>query len=260
MSDLALFIHSTGMGPFMWTRLLADAPAGLATLTPTNRGYSPADLLARGTAFSIDDEVQHLKAQIPAGTTGLHLGGHSYGGLVALSLALASEVPVRSLWLYEPVLFAPLKDEVDALPDDAAAEVRAMYAPDSPFLSEEGGGHEPWLEGFVDYWNQPGTWAAMGEKAKFMARMVGWKMFKEVNCVATQAQPFGHYQLGVPMTLVRGEHTRAPAREMLHRLAEVNPHAQVDVLEGLGHMSLVGSPDLVKPSLQGHWARAGLLA
>ena len=217
-------------------------------------------MLPRGTPISLADEVAHLKAQIPAGTTGVHLGGHSYGGLAALALAMDPAVPVRSIWLYEPVLFGSLKALLDAdpasLPEDAAEQVRALFGDPDALLNEETGGDDTWLERFVDYWNQPGMWASMPEKAKAMARMVGWKMFQEVRIVSQEPEAFGHYRLNVPMTLVKGEHTQPPAREMVRRLAAVNPHAQVEVLQGLGHMGLVGSPASVLPTLQRHWARA----
>jgi pimeloyl-ACP methyl ester carboxylesterase len=255
MSEVALFVHSTGTGPFMWRSLLAGLPAGIQPLTPVNRGYAPTDLLPRGTRLTLDDEVAHLRAQIPEGTTGIHLGGHSYGGLAALSLAMQAGVPVRSLWLYEPVLFAALKAEVAELPEDVAEHVARLFGDPDFLLDEARGGQEAWLEAFVDYWNQPGMWASIPDKAKGMARLVGWKMFQEVRMVATEAQAFARYRLDVPITLVRGEHTTPPAREMVRRLAQVNAQAVVEVLPGLGHMGLVAAPDQVQPSLARHWAR-----
>lgn len=255
MSDVALFIHSTGVGPFMWNKLLVDLPPGIAPLTPTNRGYSLADLVPRGTKATVAEEVAHIKAQIPAGTTGVHLGGHSYGGLVALSLALDPEVPVTSLWLYEPVLFGALRPLVHELPADVAEQVREFTEKPDRFLDASTGGQDAWLENFVDYWNHPGMWASMPDKAKDMARLVGWKMFQEVRMVFEEPQAFDAYRYQVPITLVKGEHTQPPAREMVRRLAAVNPQAQVEVLQGLGHMGLVGAPDAVRPSLQAHWAR-----
>ena len=256
MSDIALFVHSTGVGPFMWNKLLVDLPAGVAPVTPTNRGYSLPDLVARGTKVTVAEEAAHIKAQIPAGTTGVHLGGHSYGGLVALTLALDPQVPVKSLWLYEPVMFGALRAIVDELPDDAAAQVREFTDAPDRFLDERTGGQDAWLENFVDYWNHPGMWASMPDKAKDMARLVGWKMFQEVRMVFEEPQPFEAYRFKVPLTLVKGEHTQPPAREMVRRLAAVNPQAQVEVLKGLGHMGLVSNPAGVLPSLQRHWARA----
>lgn len=257
MADVALFVHSTGVGPFMWNKLLVGLPEGITPLTPANRGYSPSDLLARGAPFSLQDEVAHLKAQIPAGTTGVHLGGHSYGGLVALSLAMDPDVPVRSLWLYEPVLFGSLNAEADTLQGDVAEQVRALFTDREFLLNEDTGGDDAWLERFVDYWNHPGMWASMPEKAKVMARAVGWKMYHEVRMVSQEPAPFAHYRLAVPTTLVYGERTQPPAAEMVRRLAAVNPHADVTELAGQGHMAVVGAPDAVLPTLQAHWARVG---
>ena len=255
-SDVALFVHSTGVGPFMWNKLLVDLPAGIAPVTPTNRGYSLPDLVARGTRVTVAEEAAHIKSQIPAGTTGVHLGGHSYGGLVALTLALDPEVPVKSLWLYEPVMFGALRPLVDELPEDVAEQVREFTERPERFLDAATGGQDAWLENFVDYWNHPGMWASMPDKAKDMARLVGWKMFQEVRMVFEEPQPFEAYRFKVPFTLVKGEHTQPPAREMVRRLAAVNPQAQVEVLKGLGHMGLVGNPAAVLPSLQRHWVRA----
>lgn len=255
MSEIALFVHSTGVGPFMWNKLLVGLPDGITPVTPTNRGYSLPDLVPRGTRVSVADEVAHIKSQIPEGTTAVHLGGHSYGGLVALSLALDPAVPVKSLWLYEPVLFGALKPIVDELPGDAAEQVREFTQDPTRFLDDATGGQDAWLENFVDYWNHPGMWASMPDKAKDMARLVGWKMYQEVRMVFEEPQPFEAYRFDLPLTLVKGERTQPPAREMVRRLAAVNPSAHVDVLEGLGHMGLVGSPAGVLPSLQRHWAR-----
>ncbi len=262
MTDVALFIHSTATGPFMWKPFVADVPQGMPVLTPPNRGYAQHDLLPRGTAFSVQEDVRHLMAQLPEGTTGVHLAAHSYGGFAALAMAqalAASDAPVkvRSLWLYEPVLFASLHREVSEHPADVQAEVRALYDdPATSLLDPAQGGDEAWIERFIDYWNHPGMWASMPDKARMLTRAVGWKMYTEVNSVSTEPAPFEHYELGsIPMTLVMGQRTRAPARHMVRRLAEVNPHAEVHELEGLGHMSLLAAPQAVAPSLQQHWQR-----
>jgi pimeloyl-ACP methyl ester carboxylesterase len=263
MTDLALFIHSTATGPFMWKPYLADVPQGMPVLMPPNRGYAQHDLLPHGTAFSVQEEVRHLLAQLPEGTTGVHLAAHSYGGFAALTLArqlaeAGGPLQVRSLWLYEPVLFASLQRELEDQDAEVQAEVRALYEdPAITLLDPERGGDEAWIERFIDYWNQPGMWASMPDKAKMLTRAVGWKMFTEVNSVSTEPEPFEHYRLdGIALTLVHGQHTRPPARQMARRLAQVNPHAEVHELEGLGHMSLLSAPLQVAPSLKQHWQRA----
>jgi pimeloyl-ACP methyl ester carboxylesterase len=85
-------------------------------------------------------------------------------------------------------------------------------------------------------------------------------MFQEVRIVSQEPEAFGHYRLKVPTTLVYGEHTTPPAREMVRRLSEVNPDAEVVRLQGLGHMGLVGAPAAVSATLQKHWQRVAAAA
>jgi pimeloyl-ACP methyl ester carboxylesterase len=262
VSEIVLFVHSTATGPFMWRPYLTEIPAGLAPLMPTNRGYAPNDLLPPGAAFSVEDEVDHLLRALPSGTKGVHLAGHSYGGFAALTLARrlcdgAGPLAVRSLWLYEPVLFGAVRREAERLTVEAAEEVRWLYDhPETSLLREGDGGSEGWIERFIDYWNHPGMWASMPEKAQALTRAAGIKMFQEVRSVSLEPRPFEHYQLPqVPITLACGEHTRAPVRAMVARLAEVNAHAEVQVLAGLRHMSVVSEPARVASSIARHFQR-----
>lgn len=254
-SDAALFIHSTGMGPFMWKRLMATVPEGMRSIAAVNRGYAPNDLMLRGTPFTMDMDLAHIKAQIPTDTSGLHIVAHSYGGLLALLLTLEGQLPIKSLWLYEPVMFGTLRHIQAQLDDDVGSLITAMYGPDSLFATSETGGDDAWLEAFIDYWNGPGAWAAMPDKVRAPMRVLGWKMSQEVHAIGTLFRPMDDYQIKTPLTLIHGEHTTLPARDMSRRLAKVNSHARLETLPGLGHMSVVTDADKVAPSLQAHWAR-----
>ena len=105
------------------------------------------------------------------------------------------------------------------------------------------------------------SYAVMGE---LIAWMVGWALILEY-AIAAGAVSVGwsgyfvgwlntSFNLNIPLTLVRGEHTTAPARAMVERLAEVNPQAAVETLPGIGHMGIVAAPQAVLPSLQRHWS------
>lgn len=253
-TDTALFIHSTGMGPFMWKRLMATVPEGMRTVAAVNRGYAPDDVMPRGTPFSMDMDLAHIKAQIPADTTGLHVVAHSYGGLLALLLTLEGQLPIKSLWLYEPVMFGTLRHMQDELDDKVGPLVKAMYGPDSLFSKSETGGDDAWLEAFINYWNGEGAWTFMPDKVKAPMRVLGWKMSQEVHAIGTFFKPMSDYRVKPPLTLVHGEHTTLPARDMSRRLAKVNEHARLETLAGLGHMSVVTEADKVVPSLQAHWS------
>lgn len=256
MSDVALFIHSTGTGPFMWAPFQATVPEGIRVVAPVNRGYAPHDLLPRGADFSVKDEVQHLLSQLPDDASGLHLVAHSYGGFAALSLAKASALPIRSLWIYEPVMFGALRPDLSKCSPDVVAEVEALYGAGNAMLDPDMAGTDVWIERFIDYWNRPGTWQAMPDKAKQLTRAVSWKMFKEVWMISHEPEAFAHYAFNVPFTLVRGEKTTAAAGAIVDHLAQVNPAATVETLTGTGHMGIITHPEKVAASLAQHWVRA----
>jgi pimeloyl-ACP methyl ester carboxylesterase len=255
MTDTAVFIHSTGMGPFMWKRLMSTVPEGMRSVAVVNRGYAPDDILPAGTPFTMDMDLAHIRQQMPRDAQALHLVAHSYGGLLALLLTLDADLPIRSLWLYEPVMFGSLRLVQHELQGELADEMREMYRPDSLFSQAEQGGSDAWLQAFIDYWNGPGAWSAMPDKVKAPMRTLGWKMSQEVNLIGALPRAFDDFRITQPLTLVHGEHTRLPAREMTRRLGLVNPHAQLESLRGLGHMSVVTDADRVAPSLQAHWQR-----
>ena len=87
-----------------------------------------------------------------------HLVGHSYGGAIALKAALRFPTKLKSLVLYEPVLFSVLL--TDAPQSVAAREIMAVRD-DTAHLAPEGV-----AERFIDYWMGAGTWAAMPESRR----------------------------------------------------------------------------------------------
>ena len=251
MTRNVVFIHSTGLGPFMWAPY-RDAAGEASVHMPVNLGYVPGAELTRPQTAGLAEEVDALCKQLGMLEGDVHLVGHSYGGLLALELARSGRLPVRSLYLYEPVLFASLRERVDVISIEAANEVRSMYANRPFFDNAEHGGDEAWLEQFVDYWNGAGAWGAMPPKAKDAMRRVGWKMHLEVRAIATQARPFEDYALPIPTTVVSGERSKAASREMSRLLAEHMPMAQSQVLPRLGHMGVMARPDQVAATLVQH--------
>lgn len=247
-----VFIHSTGLGPFMWKPFLGRIE-GAVEWTPTNRGYAPGERIERPQPSRLQDDVDHLLQQIPSEEP-VHLVAHSWGATLALDLAVTGRLPVASLWLYEPVLFGSLARDADRLDDATRSELDDVLR-GFRGVSEADGGHEAWLESFVDYWNGRGAWQAMGERARDSMRAVGWKMFQEVRGVFEDVRPFADYRTAVPVTLVVGGQSPRPARAMVQRLAEEMPHAvRVDV-GPLGHMGVLHAAPLVVPTLIDHMDR-----
>ncbi|HRE91511.1 MAG TPA: alpha/beta hydrolase [Myxococcota bacterium] len=259
----ALFIHSTGTFSSMWRPYL-DAIARDATpLTPDNLGYPPNPPLPRGAAHTTRDDAQHLLGQLAVhGATEepVDLYGHSYGGLVALRLVellglLEHGGRVRSLWLFEPVLFGSLPT---LRPGSEAAERTLAMVESGGFFDDELGGTEVWLERFIDYWNRPGSWRRMPDAMRDPIRAVGWKMYQEVrqgffDLTATADRPIP--TLPAHTTILMGERSPLEARAMCELLAEHSPDARLVDLPGVGHMAPLTHPEPVRQALLAHAER-----
>jgi pimeloyl-ACP methyl ester carboxylesterase len=233
----AILLHSTGTLPTMWDAAIGSVPARAVT----HLGYPPHPPIPRGVEVDRAAEVAHVLTAI-GDEDDVDLVAHSYGGMIALDVGDALGARLRSLALYEPVLFG-------ALASPELAEV-------GRFLTDTRiGGTDPWLERFIDFWNRPGAWARMPPELADYCRRVGWKMFCEVRACFSPTQTWDHACLGrVPVTLIAGARTPAPSRAVTDELARRYPAARVVVVPGTGHMGPITHPALVAPVLAAHFA------
>lgn len=218
-----LLLHSGGLTSRQW-RKLEDL------LAPRHRVVAP-DLLGYGTnrwpegkPFHFRDDVAMLVDLVDAPT---HVIGHSYGGLLALQLALARPDAVLSIAAYEPVTFGMLDQ-----PEDAAArralDERSPYRPDAP---------EEWLEGFIDWWQGAGAWRALPAATRQAFLDVSWKLSEEVQSLTSDRTGRARYAtITAPTLLLAGERTHPSELHVVHELAKVLPRATLRVFPGMGHM------------------------
>jgi pimeloyl-ACP methyl ester carboxylesterase len=156
---LALLIHSGGFTSRQWRKLAQQLAPTHDVLAPDLIGYGETPW-PPGKPFHFRLDLERLAGLLdrPADVV-----GHSYGGLLALQLALACPDRVHSLALYEPVAFGVLgEDESEGSP------ARALPA----YRADASGLDEAWLSAFVDWWNGLGTWLALPEPTKAGFRAV----------------------------------------------------------------------------------------
>ncbi|MFO0727880.1 MAG: alpha/beta hydrolase [Myxococcota bacterium] len=257
MRAISLLLHSTGTTPSMWDGVPSEVLSGTARIAPTNLGVPPNPPLLRGQPGGAAEDAAHALAAIPDDAEVIDLYGHSYGAVLALDLLPRLGSRVRSIFLYEPVLFGALARSPDV--DPAAAEEARAFRDHPWFLrDEERGGTEAWIELFIDYWNRPGSWARMPEAQRAETIAVGWKMYQEVRSCFLDARSFEAIILGAPtVTLAVGERSPAASRAMSAALARRNPGAVLFEVVGTGHMGPLTHPDRVRPALLDHAARRG---
>lgn len=230
-------LHSSASSPRQWSALAQTLGTAYRVATPALIGYGDAPEWHYQRPLSLDDEAERVEPLIKSEPDGVHLVGHSFGGAVALRLAQRNPGKVRSLALYEPVLFSLLNDEASDRPGPppSMAEVNSVRIAIRRSLSAGLGTFAAKL--FVQYWSGPGAWDALDlpRQEAITARMRKVDAeFDAVNCNQLRLDEFR--SIRVPVLLLQGERTRRPAHRIAGLLASTLPDAVREVVRGAGHM------------------------
>jgi pimeloyl-ACP methyl ester carboxylesterase len=179
----------------------------------------------------------------------VHVIGHSYGGAVALKLALEHPEWLASLVVFEPVLFSLLMAHD---PDDPAArEIRAVRA--ETCAATERGQLDAAGARFVDYWMGAGAWASMPEQRRQTVAAAMRQVAEEWHAVFEEPAPLAAFGALDARTLcLVGADSPASARAVSRLLAKTLPRASEVELDGVGHMGPVTHPDRVNALIEEH--------
>lgn len=240
-------LHCSGAGGRVFDSYRALLDADTELIAPDLLGSGAEAPWPLRAPVTLDAEAERLAPLLARAPQGVHLIGHSYGGAVALQLALRWPQRVLSLTLYEPVRFrllpewSPAWDEIVRIGRRIGELVVAGQADASAQL-------------FVDYWSGAGTWAGLPtpRRAALAARMP--KVREEFKALFSDAvPPLDYAALTMPMTLLVGHRSPQPARYVSKHLALVCGHALRVRVPGRGHMGALEDPGVVLQQLP--WAR-----
>jgi pimeloyl-ACP methyl ester carboxylesterase len=242
-----VLVHSGGFSARQWRKLAGDLAATHHVLAPDLLGYGASSPWPVGTPFHLNQDVAMLETLLDALDRPAHLVGHSYGGLLALKLALSRRARVSSLALFEPVVFGVLDEQSDG---EARAAIRLVQ---NEYRADERGADDRWLGGFVDWWNGAGAWNKLGEEARASFRAVGWKVYQEVLSTTTDTTDRATFAtIEVPALVMGGELTAATERRVVDKLAKALPRARLEIVSGAGHMAPITHAAIVNTAIAAH--------
>jgi pimeloyl-ACP methyl ester carboxylesterase len=239
-------LHSSTGSHGQWRGLVDALSPRWRVLTPDLHGHGASPAWPAGAADTLHVDADAVARLAGAGP--LHLVGHSYGAAVALQLALRHPERVRSLTLYEPVVFGMLRrlapqdtalEEIEDIAASVAALVQAGQAEDAARI-------------FVAYWGGSRAWAQLSEsQRRALAARVSTVPHHFNALFAARWDSRLLQRLQMPVLLLRGSATRAPARRVTELLAQALPQAQCGVLPGAAHLGPITHAQTV-----GHWMTA----
>lgn len=171
----------------------------------------------------------------------MDLIGHSFGAVVALRLALAAPMVVRSLTLIEPILMAAARGypEYQTHVEELAPFVRAMENRD----------REAAAEAFTALWGSGVAWESLTEKSRAYAA-------ERVHLIAAGAPgtvddeggilaPGMLETLALPVMIIRGSASPSVIGRIAQVIGDRLPDVGIAEVPGAGHMLPVTHPKQV---------------
>jgi pimeloyl-ACP methyl ester carboxylesterase len=228
-------LHSSAASGKQWRRLVADGGEACQWHTPDLYGHGGHPGWPELMPSQLSVEANGVLAGLPfRPEQGFHLVGHSYGGAVALQIALQQPRRVLSLTLYEPVAFGVLPALGTSEPE--WIEIQQVAAAAGAALDR--GDLESAARSFSAYWQGRDVWPELEDvqRQRLAEAMPTVRRHFDALFVARWSDSLLG-MLTMPVRLICGTATRASARRVAQSLAVRLPQARLHWLEGAGHMA-----------------------
>ncbi|WP_049902576.1 alpha/beta fold hydrolase [Halorubrum distributum] len=226
-----LLLEGLGYGRWMW-RWLAEALADdYEVLRPDNRGTGDSDV-PEGPYSAAEMAADAAAVLDDCGVDAVHVCGASMGGMIAQELALADD-RVASLTLLctspggdEAAPTPPeVQEHIFSAPEDADPRERIRYLME-PAVSEGFYEREPELVDRIVDWRLAGDATPTGREAQ-AAAVAAFDASDRLD------------DLSVPTLVLHGTEDRVLPVENADLLAELLPHADVELFEGGPHLFFI---------------------
>ena len=146
-----------------WRPVMAALNGRFRCVTTSLLGYGGTAERRTASNPSIAHEAEVLEAVVRRAAGRVHLVGHSFGGLVALAVALRKQVPLASLVIVEAPAVEVLRDAGEHQHYRAFRRMSESY-----FAAFEGGNLEAIAE-MIDFYGGAGTFASWPQRVRAYA-------------------------------------------------------------------------------------------
>lgn len=248
--ELVVMLHSSASFGGQWRPLCAELEGRYRMVAPDFPGYGQSDPWPETAPPTLAEEAGLVAALSADLDRRFHLVGHSYGGAVALSLALRHPGRLASLTLIEPVAFH-LLDGAGGFDALCRAEI-ADLASDVAQAVEQGDGRRA-MRRFVDYWNGPDSWSALSGRQQQAIAEAASRVVLDFQATRDDTVRLPDYRaLELPILLLCGVRSPQPVRHISALLGQALPDARLELLPGAGHMAPVTHPQTVSEAVARH--------
>lgn len=244
------FLHSSASNGSQWDAFAEVFGGDREVFTPNLLGYGPVLGKVDESSAGMARLASPIIAQIEAQQRPVHLVGHSFGGAVALHIALNRPELVESLAIYEPASFHILQM---GTPEQIEAFAEIENLANTLAVSINADCRSAGMERFIDFWNGAGCWDRFSEnKRNIMSSLAATVLSNFDDGKQEQWTLADLNQLQVPTLMMEGRRSPSASRHVADIIASAIPGAMFASFEELGHMAPAFSPEKIFPVIRDH--------
>ncbi len=237
--------EETGTGPTMvlvpgscstgaaWRPVIAAWGNRFRCVTTSLPGYGGTDERRTPGDSSISHEAEALELVIRKAGGRVHLVGHSFGGLVALAVALRGRARLASLTVIEAPAVMMLDGSGELQHIRAFGEMTARY-----FAAFRDGKADA-IEALIDFFAGPGTFASWPPRVRAYAvattpvNILDWETAFDYPLTAEVLA-----QVQIPALIIRGGESHPSMQRVNEILSERMTQASLATIEGAAHFMI----------------------
>jgi pimeloyl-ACP methyl ester carboxylesterase len=234
-----------------WRPIISHCEGRWRWVTTSLLGYGGTAERRAAADASIAHVAAALEAVIRRAGRPAHLVGHSFGGLVALAVALRRTVPLASLSILEAPA-AQLLHEVGE-----HAHYRAFRDMTDAYFAAFAAGKADAIATMIDFYGGAGTFAAWPPRVRAYAVATTAVNVRDwASAYGFQLSPALLASLELPVLVIRGGSSHAAVQRANELLGRYCPGAALATLEGAAHFMITSHAREVAALLSAHISRA----
>ena len=235
-----------------WRPVIAAWDGRFRCVTTSLLGYGGTAERRSARDPSISHEAGALESVIRRAGGRVHLVGHSFGGCVALAVALRDQVPLASLVLIESPAPELLREAGEHEHYRALREMTDAY-----FAAFHGGNPEA-IAAMIDFYGGPGTYASWPPRVRaYAAQTTPVNILDWASAYGFRVSAESLAAIELPVLAVRGGSSPPPVQRAIALLSECIGGAELATLEGAAHFLIATHAGQVAALIEGHVHGAG---
>jgi pimeloyl-ACP methyl ester carboxylesterase len=234
-----------------WRPIIAALGDGYRCVTTSLLGYGGTAERRTPADCAIAHEIDVVEAVIARAACPVHLVGHSFGGLVALAVALRGRAPLASLVIVE----APAAELLRAAGESAHyATFRAMT---QAYFADFQSGNGAAIARMIDFYGGAGTYASWPEKVRAYAmETTAVNILDWASAYGFPLSPAALAAIRVPSLVLWGAASHPAAQRANELLGACLQGASLATIPGAAHFMIATHAGTVAAHIAAHVRRA----